>query len=482
VSEGAAPAPPHVVVVGGGITGLSAAHRLLEGGAREGRVRVTLLEASRRLGGKVATARADGMTVEEGPDSFLVRKPWARDLCRALDLESELVATPPAKRRSFIYHRGRLYPVPPGLASGAPSRLLPFLLTPLVSPAGKARAMYDLLAPRVLPPDGRDVSLGAFLRARLGPEVVARLVEPLLTGIYAGDADALSLDATFPHLRHQESEHRSLILAARAAAARSPRPTSPPPPAFLTLRGGLDTLVDALEAALREGGVDVRLGAPVRTVERAGRGGYAVRLEGEEVRADAVIVAAPAPAAASVLAQLAPDAGRELAAIAYADVALVALAYDRAEVPHRLDGSGFVVPRGEDLGVTACTWVSEKWPHSAPPGRVLLRAYLGRAGEDVLSRPDADLVAAARRAAARALGVRAAPRWTHVVRTPAALPQYAVGHLARLERIDAALRGLEGLFVAGAALRGVGLPDCVRQGQEAAEAALALLIPSRRAT
>ncbi len=477
----AAPAMPRILVLGGGLTGLSAAYELAPAAAA-GRVQVTLLESADRPGGKVETARPEGLVIEQGPDSFLATpgKPWARDLCRDLGLEGELVATPPVGRRSFVYHAGRLHPLPAGVVTGMPSRLGPFLATRLLTPAGKARALLDLVLPRVLPPDGSDVALGRLLRARLGPEVVDRLVEPLLSGIYAADADRLSLDATFPNLRRQEAQHRSLILGAMAEARRArcaraaAGATAPPPPPFLTLRQGLATLVDALAARLRATpGVELRTGAEVHALERSARGGYTVRLAGEEVHADAVVIALPAPQAARVLADAAPDAARELGGVAYADVALVAFAFDRAAVAHRMAGSGFVVPRRADIAVTACTWVSAKWPESAPPDTALLRVYLGRAGEHVLERDDHDLVTTARAALRRSMRIEAEPRLVRVMRVPQGLPQYAVGHLARVERIEAALSHLPAVWATGSAFRGVGMPDCVRQGREAAEAALA---------
>jgi len=466
----------HAVVVGGGVTGLSAALRLAQAGAQRG-VRVTLLEASPRLGGIVRTARPDGLVVEEGPDSFLARKPWARDLCERLGLADELVATPARNRRSFFYHAGRLHPPPAGTVNGVPGRIEPLLRTGLLSPPGKARALLDLVLPRILPASGPDVALGRLLRARLGDEVVDRIAEPMLSGIYAGGADALSLEATFPQLRVWEREHRSLIRAAGRSAgpARAGRtePAPPPPAAFLTLREGLGSLIDALARALAAAGVDVRTQRPVHTIERAGAGGYVLRVPDEELRADAVIVTAPAPRAAEVLGAVAPDAARELRAVAYADVALVALAYPADAVGHPLVGSGFVVPAREDIAITACTWVSSKWPTAAPSGTVLVRTYLGRAGTGILEHDDDALVAMSRQALRRSMGIAAEPRMVHVVRTPAGLPQYAVGHLARLERVEAGLAHLPGLLVTGAAFRGVGLPDCIRQGEVAADSILA---------
>lgn len=476
-----ADAPRQVVVIGGGLTGLSAAHRLLDA-AREGRLSVTVLEASSRLGGVVRTAHADGLVIEEGPDSFLVRKPWAVELCRTLGLEDRLVATPPQSRRSFVYHAGKLHRLPAGVHTGVPARIAPFVRSRLLSPGGKVRALLDLVLPRTLP-SGGDVALGRLLRARFGREVVERLAEPLLSGIYAGGVDDLSLDATFPDLRRQEAQYRSLIRAAmvesrrarEAAPGRAPdRPDAPPPPVFQSLRGGLETLIERLGDRLRGApGVSVRPNAAVHGLERASRGGYTLRLDDEELHADAVLVAAPAPQAARLLAAVAPPAARELHAIAYADVALVALAYDRAEVGHGLAGSGFVVPRGEDIAITACTWVSAKWPESAPPDTVLLRAYLGRAGERVLDLDDDALEKTARAAVGRSMAITAAPRLVRVIRVPQALPQYAVGHPSRVERIEAAIAHLPGLWVTGSAFRGIGMPDCVRQGSAAAEAALA---------
>lgn len=275
-------------------------------------------------------------------------------------------------------------------------------------------------------------------------------------------------------MRQQEREHRSLIRAAALAAAqaRAAKPQAEPPPVFLTLRRGLGSLIDRLESVVGQAGIEVRTGAGVRAVERAVRGGYTLRLDGEELHADAVLVTAEAPAAARLLQSLVPEAARELAAIAYADVALVALAYRRDQVAHPLDGSGFVVPRGENIDITACTWVSSKWPQTAPADTVLIRTYHGRADADVLAQGDGDLLSTARAALARSLGIAAPPLSAQVIRTSQGLPQYAVGHLARLARIETAVSRLPGLFVTGAAFRGVGLPDCVHQGQAAADAAL----------
>lgn len=472
---------PHVAVVGGGVTGLAAAARLL---ARSGPppVRVTLVEAAARLGGKVRTTRTEGLLLEEGPDSFLAMdaKPWARDLCRELGLERELYATPAVDRHASIYHAGRLHPLPAGMTTGLPGRLGPFLATGLLTPGGKVRALADLVLPRTLGATADDVSVGALLRRRLGDELVDRLVEPLLAGIYAGNIDALSMDAVFPALRRQEATRRSLILATLAqarAARRRPPSATPPPPPFLSLRHGLDGMVEALAGRVRSAPMGrIVTASPVRRIDRDPDGRYTLQAAGLAITVDRVVVAVPAPEAARLLTPLEPHAARALASVPYADVALVMLAYDRADVGRIPHGSGFLVPRGEDVEASACTVLSAKWPASAPPETVLLRVYLGRAGDGVLNLDDAALLGRATATVSRTMGIVAPARLARVVRLPAALPQYTVGHLDRIARIEAAVHAaLPGVVVTGSAFRGVGLPDCVHQGQAAAETVLASL-------
>lgn len=462
--------PPHVVVVGGGIAGLAAAYRLTQLAPA---VVVTLVEASDRLGGKIVTERVDGFVIEGGPDSFLSAKPRGIGLCRELGLEATLQRTTPRRRRAFVLRGTRLHDLPEGLTGLVPTRLGPMLRTRLVSPLGKARLALDYALPPRRGDD--DEALGAFVRRRLGREVYNRLVEPLMAGIYAGDGDRLSLAATFPQLRQGERDHGGLIRGVLAAKRgdSSPGDARSARPGFVTPRGGLGDLVDALAERLRAGGARVLLAAPVSRVvgQKAGETDrYSVELaDGRALRADAVVVAAPAGAAADILEELDPTLAAELAAIPHASTAIVSLAYPRAAVPHPLDGHGYVVPRVEGRPALACTWTSAKWADRAPEGHVLLRVFLGRFGrEEALAGGDDDLVALAREEVRGVLGIVASPRPTRVHRWRHGMPQYVLGHPERLVTIEQRLLALPGLDLAGNAYRGVGIPGCIASGEAAA--------------
>lgn len=464
-----------IVILGGGITGLAAAYALLTDKRwRDLGFACTIVERDSRLGGKVQTEHVEGCLVETGPDSFLATKPWAADLCRALGLGDRLIGTLPG-RAVYVASRGRLHPLPQGLMVGVPTRMRPMVGTSLLTPSEKARLALDLVLPRR--PAGGDESMGSFIGRRLGRAAVDRLAGPLLSGIYAGDVDALSVVATFPQLRQWETEHRSVILAALRHRRSAPAGGRAANPMFLGLAGGLRELIDALVTALRD--ATIMTGQPVVRVDRHARdgtkspdqpGSYVVHLgDGRSLEATALLFTTPTFVTADLLAPLAPGATPLLRAIPYASTAAVTLAYQRAQVSHPLDGHGFVVARGEPLAITACTWVSSKWPHRAPPGIALLRCYLGSAGRDaIVEEDDERLVAAARVDLATTMGIQAVPLFTHVARWRRAMPQYLPGHLDRLEAIDAEVRHLPPVALAGAGYRGIGLPDCIRQGTEAA--------------
>ncbi len=482
---------PHIVIVGGGITGLAAAYRLArDPRARDLRVTCTLVEQEPRLGGKLRTERIDGCLIENGPDSFLSTKPWAADLCRALGLGDRLIGTMPG-RAVFVASGGKLHPLPEGLMLGVPTRLGPMLRTGLLSPAEKLRMGWDLVLPRR--PGNGDESVGGFLRRRLGDAAVTRLAGPLLGGIYAGDADTLSLRATFPQLIEWEASHRSLVLAALARRRRVPRGSGAgsPSPLFLSLVGGLGELVERLEASL--GSTIVLTGRTVGRLDRGadhsrivgrqaaqGRPCYTLHLDdGRALAANAVLLATPAYATAGLLTPLVPSVASTLRGIPYVSTASVTLAYRRKAVGHPLDGHGFVVARNEPLTITACTWVSSKWPHRAPPDVALLRCYLGAAGnEAVVDHDDATLVGLARADLRTTMGIEATPVFTAVARWTKAMPQYPPGHLDRLDAIDADMQTLPGVALAGAGFRGLGIPDCIRQGTEAATRLIDSLGPS----
>ena len=461
-----------VAVVGGGISGLAAAHRLHELG-----VRFTLLERASRCGGVIWTEHAGGFLVEAGPDSFLARKPWATDLCRRLSLADEIVPTDPTRRGSFILWEGRLHPLPEGLTSLVPTRLGPLARSSLLSAAAKARLLVEPLLPRA--PEAEDESLASFFRRRLGDEASRRLVEPLVRGIYGGNPETLSLHATFPQLAGIERRHGSLIRGLLRESRVAPRRGAEEAPAFLSLREGMGSLVDRLVAVLPRDAV--RTGVAVRALRRDRAGRFELALEasrsgagggaGAEVLvADGVILATPAAEAARLTADLDSPLGELLGGITAGSSLSIALGFPRRWVAHPLDGYWFVVPEGEAEPLLACTWASSKFPGRAPRGFILLRAFLDRA-DDFADADDGVVIEAALAVLRGILGLGGRPVLARVHRWRDALPRYAVGHPRRMVGIEARLAAWPGLFLAGAAYRGVGVPDCVREGEAAAAAA-----------
>ncbi|MCS6798877.1 MAG: protoporphyrinogen oxidase [Myxococcota bacterium] len=458
---------PRIVVVGAGIAGLVAARRLLQ---RRPDVRLAVLEAQSRPGGLVHTERtSDGFLVEHGPDAFVTDRPAALDLVRDLGIAERLIGTLPARHGAFVLHRGHLVPIPQGFALVAPVRLGPWLRTPLLSWSGKLRAGLDLILPRG--PQCDDESLASFVGRRLGEEVLERLAGPLLGGIYGVDPERLSVAATVPRLREAERRHRSVILGLRRTARGDP---SQPQTSgvryglFASFDRGLGVLVDALCGAI---GGALRLGCPVRGLRRGDDGAaWLVSTDGEALEADAVLLAVPAPAASGLLAPHAPQLADALDALEHGGSVLVQLGYRREQVAHPLDGYGYLVPRAERRAVSAVTWSSSKWAGRAPPGHVLLRVFPApHAASEPRELDDDALLALARAELADTLGVRSEPVLARVVRHNATLPRPIVGHLGRLERIDALVAELPTIELAGAWRVGVGIPDAVRSGFLAAD-------------
>ncbi len=456
--------PLPVVVVGGGIAGLSVAYELRRQGAP-----FLLLERAPAPGGVIVTDHVEGYTIDGGPDSLLVQKPAAIELCRELGLGDRLFPTLPP-RKAFIYRGGRLHPLPEASVLGIPTRLTPLATTPLFSMPGKLRMAVELFVPRRT--DGADESIGGFMRRRFGREAVEYLAEPLLAGIHAGDVDALSMPSAFPRLTTLEQKHGSLIRAFR----RIPRRRASNG-VFRSLPGGIRELVDALVAALPAG--SVRTGAAVRSLagfgDRDTPGPCVVLATGERLAARAVVLAVPAWAAADLLAPVDDTVAAHCRAVPYASTCTVALGYPRERIRHDLRGSGFVVPRVErDVGIMAASWVSSKWPARAPAGHALLRAFVGGArSPDLVDLDDERLVALAHGDLARLLGIEGAPSLARVYRWPRANAQHVVGHLARMADIDARLARVNGLYVTGSGFRGTGIPDCVEDGRATARRALA---------
>jgi len=457
-----------LVVIGGGITGLAAAHRAVELARERGAaLDLTLIEARERLGGTIASERVDGFLVEAGPDSFLSEKPWALALCRRLGVEDRLVRTDDRFRKVFVWFGGRLHPLPDGFQLLAPTAMRPFVTSSLFSLPGKLRMALDLVLPRG---HADDESLGAFVRRRLGVEALERVAQPLVAGIYTADPDDLSLAATMPRFLEVERRDRSIILGLRRALARTPLPGTSGArwSLFVTFAGGMEELVSTLAARLPPGAAVLkqRVSALAREGER-----WRVRTaEGGAFDAERVIVATEAHATARLVRYLDPSLANLLGEIPYSSAATISLGYRRADVPHPLDGFGFVVPRSEGKALLAGTFSSVKYPGRAPAGHVLLRCFLGGTlNAAVLSEDDGALATRARAELREALGITAEPVLTRLHRWPASMPQYRVGHLARAEAIEHAAAAQPGLALAGAAYRGVGIADCVRSGEAAAE-------------
>ena len=453
------PATKRVVVLGGGISGLVAAYELVKRGHP---IEVTVLEAAKTLGGKIRTETIDGQVVETGPDSFLTTKPEMLELVRELGLENELIGTGPDAGVGILLG-GRLVPMPAGMNLIAPTRMIPFALTSLFTMGAKLHMALEPL--RRTRRDGVDESLADFTRRRLGPEALERLVAPMLAGIYAGDPERMSVRSTFPQLLEMEKKGglvRSLWLGSPRAPKREGLTT------FMTLKGGLSRVVDALQRRLPPR--SVRVDCPAQALRRR-EGRWEVVTPNAVLEADAVISALPAPAFADCVEGLDPELAMRLREIPFSSTATSVLIYDEKDVPKRPRGFGFLAPRGEGLTVTAATYSSSKFPARALPGRTTVRAFVGGAGRD------ADAEGAITRLESRVredldgvLGLEgAAPLSMKTTRWIKANPQYEVGHSRRLDRIGSCLKSHQGLVLAGASYGGVGLPDCVRSGRRAAE-------------
>jgi oxygen-dependent protoporphyrinogen oxidase len=454
-----------VAVVGGGITGLAAAHRLAGTGHE-----VVVLERDDRLGGKIRSSPFAGLpAVEEGPDAVLARVPWAVDLLREVGLGDDLVS--PAVGKAYVWWGGRLHPIPDGLVLGVPAGLFGLARSPLLSWPGKLRAALEPALPR------RDVgdSLGRLIRSRFGDEVAERLVDPLVGGINAGDADRLSL-ASVPQIAAVAARSRSVLVGLRAQPVA---PRGPDHPVFVTPRAGLGALVDALSGRIVAAGGDVRTATGVTALEPAGSGAWRLTGVGPHGAAfaslfDAVLLGTPAHAAAPLLATVSPAAARLAGAIEHASVVMVTVAYPAAAVPRALDASGHLVPKPVQRHVTAASWASTKWAHWRAPGQVLFRVSVGRFGDEhAVDLPDAEVLAAVSGDLYEQLGIDAEPTAVRITRWPKSFPQYEPGHAGRVAAIEQALEhDAPGVTVAGAAYRGVGIPACINQGQQAAAAVL----------
>ncbi len=461
-----------VAIVGGGISGLSAAF-YLERARREGAaVEYTLFESAPRLGGVMWSERAEGCLIEAGPDSFLTEKPWANTLCRDLGIEDQIVGSNDDARKTFILVNGRLVPLPDGLMFMVPTKLLPTIFTPLFSWGTKLKMAGELLSRRR--PAGGDESAADFVARHYGDEMVDRLADPLLSGVYGGDADSLSVRAVLPRFVEMEAKYGSLsrgMLKARsrmkAALAQAPRSERRGKALFSSMRDGMQQLVDAVAAQLSRRAI--RLSTPLRGLALQGQEWLALKESGGSEPYDHVIVATPAYAAGALLRESHPRLAATLDQIPYSSSITVALGYEAAQFAREPEGFGFLVPWSEKRRLRACTYVHNKFPHRAPPERRLLRVFLGGTRDkEVLSLSDAEILSTVVRELQQIIGLEAEPRFSRVYRWSRAMAQYAVGHLDRVAAIDRLRRELPGLSLAGNAYKGIGVPDCVRTGMDAA--------------
>ena len=467
-----------IIIIGGGIAGLSAAYYAVRAtaSAREGSqspLQVTVLEAGNHWGGKITTDRVsfdDGdFIIEGGPDTFLATKPWGVALCKELGLSDRLHGTNQKQKNTYVLHRNKLQPLPDGLAMMIPTNVPSILKSQLVSWPGKARMGLDFLLPSK---NGHhDESLGHFVSRRLGREAYENLIEPLMSGIYAGDGDQLSLRSTFPYLHDLEHKYGSLARGAlkmRQGMAARGQSTQGSRSAFLTPTTGLAEIVEKLVESLKPK-ANLLLNTSVTSIMR--NSAFDIRLEnGKILEADSVIFATPAPVSGSILAPLDSELASILGGIPYASTATVTLAYRQSDLFRPLDGYGYVIPRREGRRALACTWTSTKFPHRAPDGYALIRVFVGRAGQESdIPWDEAGLLDLAREELELTLGITAEPLVSRVFIWEAAMPQYNLGHPEKLAKIDAAIEKHPGLALAGNGYRGIGIPDCIHSGELAVQ-------------
>ncbi len=469
-----------VVVVGGGISGLVAAWTLVRNdmartpSARAVTTRVTVLESDTRLGGKIQTSEFAGASVDTGADAFLSRVPWALHLCNEIGLDAELVS--PSRTTAYVWSRERLRRFPERSLFGVPSHLRDVARTRLLSAGGMARASADLVLPGFIGRADDDQSVGRLVGSRLGREFVDRVVDPLIGGINASNVYNLSLNSTAAQLADVATRHASLVGSVHDLMRRRD-PSEGSKPAFRTHSSGMSGIVDTLASRLTEAGADLRTLTRVKDVTPTDSKGWVVTTaSGEQLGADAVILATPAHVTDDLLIDVAPQASRILREIAYASVAMIRLAYPSSAIGAPPAGSGFVVPAIDGHLTTACSWSSSKWSHLARPGQVIMRASVGRVGDVRFEHmSDVELVRAVHSELASAMNITGSPREADVTRWTDAFPQYEPGHETRILRLERSIAQLPGLAVAGAAYHGLGIPSCVRTARDSAEALLAQL-------
>lgn len=462
--------PKRVAVIGGGIAGLAAAHRLI---TLEPTTEVTLFEASNKLGGVIQSERIDGYLVERSADNFITNFPWGVDLCREIGIADELLETDSARRKALVVRNGKLYPVPAGFQLLTPSQLWPLVTSPLLSFAGKLRVLKEYFVPPR--EDDGDESLESFTVRRLGREAFDRLVQPLVGGIYTADPAQLSMQAALPKFVELERKHGSLIRAARHLRGKEKQAANESSGAryglFVAPRSGMGRIAEALVEKLSS--VRICLNRSIMRLENTADGYTAVIDEGctiSEEKFDAVVVAIPAPRASHLLEAVDPELAAEIGKIPYAGASVALSGYELKQIGDPLDAFGFVVPAIENRNILAASFSSRKFPGRAPEGCVLIRTFLGGAlRPDLVEKPEAELRAIVSRELGELLRIQGEPHLFQLQRWRGAMPQYHLGHVQRVERIQTRAARLPGMALAGNAYHGVGLPQCVRSGRQAAE-------------
>jgi oxygen-dependent protoporphyrinogen oxidase len=463
-----APHSPRIAIIGGGITGLSAAHRLLE---LLPDAQLSLFEASNRLGGVLETIERDGFLIERSADNFLTSPPAALDLCRRVGMENELVPTDESRRRAFVVRNGQLLAIPEGFFLMSPRKLLPILRSPLLSLCGKLRLLAEPLVPRGAialsndnPPP--DESVASFARRRLGREVFERFVQPLVAGIYTSDPEKLSMAATMPQFVEFERTYSSLLHATLRRTVPDTSASGARYGLFLAPTHGLQSLVARIADRLPRQAIQLNTSIP-RIEQQNGK--WKLTHDRQSVF-DALILAIPSHAAAKLLELMNAALAAELSAIEYAGCAVVSLGFHRSQIGHTLDGFGFVVPQTENLKIIAGSFASLKYPGRAPTNDVLIRVFIGGALQpELLNLPDAELRRIALDELAQLLQITGLPITMDIARWPRSMPQYHVGHLERIARIEQLAAAYPTLALAGNAYRGVGIPQCIASGEAAAE-------------
>ncbi len=463
-----------VAIIGGGISGLSAAFHLQKARAAGSDLTYTLFESGKRLGGSMHSTKVDGCLVEAGPDSFLTEKPWALTLCKELGIDDQLIGSNDAQRKTYIVVKNRLIAMPDGLMFMVPTKLVPTALTPLFSWGTKIRMARELMHPPRRMVD--DETVGEMVERHFGAEVVDRLADPLLSGVYGGDANKLSARAVLPRFVEMEEKYGSLSRAMLAAhnKMKAMAGKQPPRPLFSSLKDGMQQLVDAITARLDPG--SLRMNTRVRGIYREDDEWRVAVDMGHDEMFDAVIMATPANVAGGLLESVDRDLADDLLGITYSSSVTVTLGYYKDQLQHMPPGFGFLVPRSEGRRMLACTFVHNKFPHRAPADKGIIRCFLGGArDESVLGLTDDEVVATVRKELKEIVKLEGRPMFERIYRWRGAMAQYESGHLARVERIELRVKNIPGLEIAGNAYHGIGVPDCIREGTNAANAVVQTL-------